>query len=152
MCLCPVVANSGKYYFVDSDYPNTIDYIASYKETRYHLSDFHRGRVAQGKEEKFNFTHSSLRNVIERCFSVLKARFPILKQMPNYSLQKQMFIVVAVMTCHNFIRMKLRSDELFELYGNEDASSALNDAMHRGIEAFDFSLDDWIVLEMEIVR
>ena len=64
----------------------------------------------------FNYAHSSLRNVIERCFGVLKARFPILKVMPNYSLIKQMFIVFACMTCHNFIRFHALQDDLFDEY------------------------------------
>ncbi|VVA18103.1 Hypothetical predicted protein, partial [Prunus dulcis] len=37
-----------------------------------------RGRHPRGAMELFYYRHSSLRNVIERCFGVLKARFPIL--------------------------------------------------------------------------
>lgn len=38
--------SSGKYYLVDSTYPNTIGYLACYKESgvRYHIPEFSRGR------------------------------------------------------------------------------------------------------------
>ncbi|KAL0324086.1 UNVERIFIED_CONTAM: hypothetical protein Scaly_2375700 [Sesamum calycinum] len=53
----------------------------------------------------FNHAHSRLRNVIERCFGVLKKRFPILQWgMPSYLLQHQVDLVIACCTLHNFIR------------------------------------------------
>lgn len=99
---------------------NMDGFLAPYKETRYHLPEFRKRGRPRGKKEKFNYAHSSLRNVIERCFGVLKARFPILKLMPSYSFTKQMFIVVACMTCHNFIRLHAIQDDLFEEYENEN--------------------------------
>ncbi|KAL0285737.1 UNVERIFIED_CONTAM: putative ribonuclease H protein [Sesamum calycinum] len=57
----------------------------------------------------FNHAHSRLRNVIERCFGVLKKRFPILQWgMPSYLLQHQVDLVIACCTLHNFIRMAYR--------------------------------------------
>ncbi|MFQ6671113.1 hypothetical protein Gotur_035751 [Gossypium turneri] len=38
---------------------------ATYRGQRYHLPDFHRGRLISGKEEVSNHSHSSLRSVIE---------------------------------------------------------------------------------------
>lgn len=90
---------------VDEGYPNKLGFLASYRNVRYHLQDFcYRGqRPCQGNEI-FNYAHSSLRNIIERCFGVLKARFPILKLMaPNYKFNTQMLIVVVAYTLHNFI-------------------------------------------------
>ncbi|XP_062103069.1 protein ALP1-like [Humulus lupulus] len=80
----------GKYYVVDSGYPNMPGFLAPYCGERYHLRRF-RGRWnhPRGAMELFNYRHSSLRNVIERCFGLLKARFPILKSMPPYLLGKQ---------------------------------------------------------------
>jgi hypothetical protein len=61
---------------VNSDYPNKIGYLASFKGSTYHLPEFRhrRGRPPQGKYEIFNYLHSSLRNVIERSFGVLKQK------------------------------------------------------------------------------
>jgi hypothetical protein len=62
-----------KYYLVDSGYPNRIGYLTPYKESTYHIPKFwHRTGPPQGKYEVFNFLHSSLQNVIERSFGVLK--------------------------------------------------------------------------------
>jgi hypothetical protein len=40
-------------------------------DMRYHLKDLHR-RGAETVEEEFNSHHSSLRNVVERVFRLLK--------------------------------------------------------------------------------
>lgn len=67
----------------------------------------------------FNFVHSSVRNVIERSFGVLKARFHILKDIPNYPLRRQMLIPHACCALHNYIRMEDRADKLFAEYGQD---------------------------------
>ena len=64
----------------------------------------HRGMEPKTPREKFNQVHSSIRNVIERCFGVLKMKWQILYNMPPYSMTKQKKIVVATMDLHNFIR------------------------------------------------
>ncbi|PIA58825.1 hypothetical protein AQUCO_00500632v1 [Aquilegia coerulea] len=71
------------------------------------------------KRELFNHRHSTLRNVIERAFGALKARFPILKSIPNYPLRRQKLIPIACCTLHNFIRMEDRADTLFTMYERE---------------------------------
>jgi len=49
--------------------------MTSYRGVKYHLKEYsHRG--PQNPEELFNHWHSSLRNVIERTFGVLKKWFP----------------------------------------------------------------------------
>ena len=70
----------------------------------------------------FNYTHSSLRMVIERCFGVLKARFPILKLMPPYKSCRQRLIAIACCAIHNFIRKWGLRDELFREWENMDSS------------------------------
>lgn len=50
----------------------------------------------------------------------LKAPFPVLKGMASYSLQTQVFIVVVVMTLHNYIWQKAHRDWLFEKYNNDE--------------------------------
>jgi hypothetical protein len=56
-------------------------------------------------KEKFNRIHSSVRNVVERSFGLLKMKWQILYKMPaGYSMLTQKKIVAATMVLHNFIR------------------------------------------------
>ncbi|KAK3189010.1 hypothetical protein Dsin_028571 [Dipteronia sinensis] len=109
-----------KYYLVDAAYSHTKGFIAPYQQVRYWLGDFRNGGRANGKEEIFNHSHSKLRNVIERAFGVLKARFPILKRMSPYSFYTQKNIVIACIALHNFLRQISIDDELFSLYEDEE--------------------------------
>ena len=77
--------------------------MAPYRNARYWLPDFHNGVRPRTKEETFNYAHARLRNVIERSFGVLKARFPILKRMAPYPFQVQRNIVIACVAIHNYI-------------------------------------------------
>ncbi|XP_057431061.1 uncharacterized protein LOC130723928 [Lotus japonicus] len=109
-----------QFYLVDSGFPNVSGYLAPFRRQRYHMRDFRDGVRPQRKQELFNYRHSSLRNIIERCFGVLKARFPILKLMPNYPVRRQRLIPIACCTVHNFIRMQYARDNLFDQYAQED--------------------------------
>ncbi|XP_052624812.1 uncharacterized protein LOC111888675 [Lactuca sativa] len=101
-----------KYYLCDAAYTNTRGFMAPYRNTRYWLADFQRNR-ALTKEEMFNHAHAQLRNYIERAYGVLKARFPILKQMDPYPFPVQKNIVISCVAVHNFIRKYDIEDELF---------------------------------------
>ena len=90
-----------------------------YRNVRYWLSDFRSGGKAVGKEEIFNQCHARLRNVIERAFGVVKARFPILKRMAPYSFTTQTKIVMTCFSIHNFLRQISVADRLFSEYDNE---------------------------------
>ncbi|CAM0913236.1 unnamed protein product [Alopecurus aequalis] len=94
----------GKYYLVDSGYPNQTGYLGPFRKTKYHLPEFRDGPAAVGRMEMFNYLHSSLRNVIERCFAVLKQKWRILKAMPSYPPRKKARIIIACLALHNFIR------------------------------------------------
>ena len=76
---------------------HTRGFMAPYRNVRYWLSDFRSGGKAVGKEEIFNQCHARLRNVIERAFGVVKARFPILKRMAPYSFTTQTKIVMMLL-------------------------------------------------------
>uniref|UniRef100_A0A803MHQ6 Myb/SANT-like domain-containing protein n=1 Tax=Chenopodium quinoa TaxID=63459 RepID=A0A803MHQ6_CHEQI len=97
----------GKYYLVDSGYPNTVGYLSPIKEKdiRTHLPEFRNGPPPQGMLELFNYLHSSLRTTIERCFGQLKGRWKILTMMPQMDTKHQLAIMVATFTLHNFIRL-----------------------------------------------
>jgi hypothetical protein len=68
------------------------------KVQKYHLPKFRQGPMPRGKKELFNYTHSSLRNVIERSFGILKMKWRILLQFPGYPMPKQSQIIIACMT------------------------------------------------------
>nr|GEV10972.1 putative harbinger transposase-derived nuclease domain-containing protein [Tanacetum cinerariifolium] len=91
---------------------HTRGFMAPYRNMRYWLGDFRRRRPFNGKE-KFNHSHAKLKNVIERAYGVVKARFPILKRMTPFSLTTQRNITVACFALHNFIRTEGLDDELF---------------------------------------
>ena len=112
----------GKYYVVDSAYKNSPGFLAPYRGQRYHLRDFRgSGRGSRSMKELFNHRHSSVRNIIERTFGVLKKRFPILKgPMQNYMLARQTSIVIACCVVHNFIREQLPYDTYFLEHLDED--------------------------------
>ncbi|KAK3222908.1 hypothetical protein Dsin_009933, partial [Dipteronia sinensis] len=100
------------YYVVDSGYPNMPGFLAPYRGDRYHLRDY-RGSTRAPRD-------IHLRNVIERCFGVLKARFPILKLMPNYRPRRQRLIPIACCVLHNLIRKEAHRDRLFREFELED--------------------------------
>ncbi|KAK2633786.1 hypothetical protein Ddye_028578 [Dipteronia dyeriana] len=111
---------SGKYYLVDVRYPNMKGYLGPYQGERYHLSDYRCGSQPRGRKEIFNHAHSYLRCTIERTFGVWKNRWKILSQMPNFSFSKQVKIVIASMTLHNFIRIHSLKDQEFMPYDDDD--------------------------------
>ncbi|KAL0462774.1 UNVERIFIED_CONTAM: hypothetical protein Slati_0165000 [Sesamum latifolium] len=97
----------GKYYLVDAGFTNNRCFLAPYRGTR-------------------------SRNVIERCFGVLKKRFPILQWgMPSYLLDHQVDIVIACCTLHNFIR-KFSNDDLIFNETDEDTPADMEIFYHRG--------------------
>jgi hypothetical protein len=55
-------------------YPNRNRFLAPYKGQRYHISKWEHHQPV-GLKEVFNKSHSSLRNVIERSFRVLKMKW-----------------------------------------------------------------------------
>jgi hypothetical protein len=110
----------GKYYLVDSGYPNRKGYLAPYKGQRYHITEFQNAGQPIGLKELFNHAHSSLRNVIERSFGVLKMKWRILLKMPSYSMEKQSKIIIACMALHNFIRDSNLSDNDFDTLASDE--------------------------------
>jgi hypothetical protein len=65
-------------------------------------------------KETFNFAHSSLGNVVERSFGVLKMNWRILLKVTSYPMPKQSQIIVAYMALHNFIRESKITHEVFD--------------------------------------
>ena len=103
----------GKYYLVDAGYTNIQGFLSPFRNVCYWLPDFQGVTIPHTRKEHLNKLHSSLRNVIERNFGVLKARFPIPKRMARYPFPVQRSIVVAAMVIHNFIKKEDMEDQLF---------------------------------------
>ena len=91
---------------------------ASYRRTPQQVAQGQRGFASPQK--LFNSQHSSLRNIIERCFGMLKRRFIILRgPIPNFYMTTQINMVIACCTLHNFIRDELFQDDIFNKHEHE---------------------------------
>lgn len=62
----------------------------------------------------YNLCHASARNVVERIFGVLKHCFVILVHSPEYSMEVQARIPIALGATHNFI-CDHDQDEILEI-------------------------------------
>jgi hypothetical protein len=82
---------------------------------KYHLPKFRQGLRPQGSKELFNYYHSSLRNVIDRSFGVLKMKWRILLGIPTYLAEKQSKIILACIALNNFIQESALSDQEFDV-------------------------------------
>jgi hypothetical protein len=103
---------TGKFYLVDAGYANTPNFIAPYRNVRYHLQEQARSNLRPSNaKELFNLRHAQLRNHVERIIGVLKMCFPILKCASYYSIETQRDIVLAGCVLHNFIKFNDGSEQ-----------------------------------------
>ena len=109
---------AGKYYLIDSGYPNEYSYLGQFRGERFHLLEFHRWGQPRSWEEEFNRVYSSLRCVIKHTFGVWKKTWWILQTMHEFPYKSHVKIVVASMALHNYIRWKLGQDVAFNKFGN----------------------------------
>jgi hypothetical protein len=117
------------YYLVDSGYHNKKGFLSPYKGEKYHLPNIRQGPGPSGKKEVFNHLHSSLCNIIERIFGVLKEKWRILKHLTSYPMEKQLKIILVCMVLHNFIRDSHKNDDLFDIcHEDEDFILSHKDA------------------------
>ncbi|XP_057461120.1 uncharacterized protein LOC130751537 [Actinidia eriantha] len=100
----------GHYYLVDAGYTNGPGLLAPYRGQRYHINIWRQGYQPRSREEYFNMNHASARNVIERCFGVLKMRFAILRSCSYYPMRTQCRIVTACCLIHNLIKREMAVD------------------------------------------
>lgn len=141
----------GKYYLADAGegifyilinvvgYALSPQFLTPYRGVRYHLKEWAQvpnARPANFKE-LFNLRHSSLRNIIERAFGIIKRRYKILASGSEYSLETQIKLFPACATLHNFIvsiegegtwNINTRDDETDEeeyLSSKDDSSIAV---------------------------
>ena len=78
--------------------------IAPYRGVRYHLEEY-SVRPFENAKILFNLRHASMWDTIERAFSVLKMRFPIIANTtePSYYVDTQNKIILACCILHNYL-------------------------------------------------
>ncbi|KAL6206062.1 hypothetical protein ACLB2K_023313 [Fragaria x ananassa] len=103
---------TGYYYLLDGDYTNGEGFLPPYRGKRYHLLEWREGCMPTNKEEYFNMKHAKARNVIERCFGLLKCRWAILRSPSFYPIKTQCRIITACCLLHNFIRREMSIDPM----------------------------------------
>ncbi|XP_028097428.1 uncharacterized protein LOC114297232 [Camellia sinensis] len=131
---------TGHYYLVDAGYTNGEGFLAPYRGQRYHLSTWREGGAPTTPQEFFNMRHSSARNVIDRCFGLLKMRWAILRTYSYFPIKTQFRIITACCLLHNLIQrempMGLDDDENEEM-NPPPLATELGDEMIDVVEASD---------------
>ncbi|EEB88798.1 hypothetical protein MPER_13187 [Moniliophthora perniciosa FA553] len=94
----------GKYYIADAGFGTCDNLLVPYRGVRYHLNEWQRGHLRpNNREELFNLRHAQARNIVERIFGVLKAKWGVLIRPVRYSMDIQVKIPLALMAIHNLI-------------------------------------------------
>lgn len=112
---------AGKFFLGDAGYALSFTCLTPFRGERYHLKEFRAGNDGgpRSARELYNLKHSSLRNVVERCFGVLKKRFPILVVMPSFQFPYQCVLVNCCVLLHNFIRRNQMYEDDFYVDNDE---------------------------------
>lgn len=116
-----------------------MSFLSPYRGERYHLSDFRDGHQPHTPKEFFNMKHSSARNVIERCFGILKKRWAVLRSPAFYDIITQRRIISVCCMLHNFIRTEMSIDVMEEEI-DDDIGDNVDEAQF--IESIDTS-NEW---------
>ncbi|KAE8184600.1 hypothetical protein CF335_g7970 [Tilletia laevis] len=89
----------------DAGFPLSQRLLIPYRGVRYHLKEFGTGmQRPRNAKELYNRRHAGARNVVERTFGVLQARFRVLVAGCNFDIQTQADIFPALALVHNVIR------------------------------------------------
>ncbi|XP_061362876.1 protein ALP1-like [Gastrolobium bilobum] len=102
----------GYYYLADVGYMNGEGFLTPYRGQRYHLNEWKHGAQPTTPQEFFNMKHSGARNVIERCFGLLKGRWAVIRSKSFYPVKTQSRIINACCLLHNHIRNEIPIDPL----------------------------------------
>ncbi|XP_050897621.1 uncharacterized protein LOC127104478 [Lathyrus oleraceus] len=118
-----------------SGYPSLKGFLAPYKNARYHLTHSRLAPGFRSRNENFNYYHSCLKSVIERTFGVVKARWKVLQEIPNFKLQTQTTIIWARFALYNFLRRTDSSDlDILESLENINGLQDNEQDFHEGDE------------------
>lgn len=110
----------------DAGYSNSEYVLTPYRGVRYHLKEVRQvSQKPENAKELFNLRHSSLRNVIERIFGVLKRQWKILGGKGcEYSIDTQTDLFYALTGLYNF--GKQNKEDLFEEGGISQQDEGIN--------------------------
>jgi len=100
--------------------------LAPYRGQRYHLKEWKDGYKPRTSQEYFNMKHSAARNVIERCFGLLKMRWAILRNSSFYEAETHANIISACCLLHNLIRREMKFDPLEPLLDTDYGRQLMN--------------------------
>ena len=111
---CSFSTPKGRYWLGDAGYGNSEFVMAPYRGVRYYLKEVRQTDLKpENAKELFNLRHSSLRNVIERIFGVLKRQWQILGGKGcKYSIETQIDLFCALIGLYNF-RKQCGEEETF---------------------------------------
>jgi hypothetical protein len=88
----------------DSGYAEKEGFMVPFQGQRLHLEHFEGVRIdSLCKEDKFNWCHASLRNIIERRFEALKEKWHILDGIPLMEARKQATMIISCFAMDNFL-------------------------------------------------
>ena len=104
---------------VDAGYTNCEGFLAPYRGHRYHLKEWGDNQP-ENPEEYFNMKHAKARNVIERCFGLLKGKWAILRSRSFLPIRTQGRIVTVCALLHNLIRKYMPTDLVLSLHDEEE--------------------------------
>ena len=108
------ITPKGKYWLGDAGYANSEFVLLLYQGVRYYLKEVRQAdKKPQNAKELFNLRHSSLWNVIEYIFGVLKCQWQILAGKGcEYSIDTQVDLFCALIGLFNFGKQH-GEDDLF---------------------------------------
>lgn len=140
------ITPKGKYWLGDAGYGNSEFVLSPYRGVRYHLKEVRQAnQKPENAKELFNLRHSSLRNVIERIFGVLKRQWKILSGKGcEYSIQTQIDLFCALIGLYNFGKQhgeKLFEEEEVESSNREEVVEVLEGATGTGNKWMDKKRD-----------
>ncbi|KAK2662536.1 hypothetical protein Ddye_001110 [Dipteronia dyeriana] len=122
----------GNYYSADAKYTNGQCFLAPYRGSRMYMDVDPEEYTPRNHEEYFNMKHSQARNIIDRCFGLLKKRWAVIRSPSFYPIRFQGRMIIVCALLHNFIRMYMDVDPkeytpitLDELPIDEDISNEL---------------------------
>lgn len=127
----------GFYYLCDAGYTNGEGFLAPYRAERYHLNEWTEGHQPNTPREFFNMKHCLARNVIERCFGLLKGRWAILRTKSFYPVKIQCRIITACCLLHNHIRREMLIDPLENELSEVTSGQGLDGDVIRYVETSD---------------
>ncbi|MFQ6650490.1 hypothetical protein Gotur_022410 [Gossypium turneri] len=135
---------------IDARYTNCEGFLAPFRGQRYHLNVWRQGYQPSTPAEFFSMKHASARNVIERCFGLLKLRWGILRSPSFYPVRLHNRIIITCCLLHNFIRTYISIDPIEAELGEGLPSNVIDDDEPNTVNIH--PSDAWATWRMELAN